>query len=250
MRQYGLVGYPLGHSLSRVYFSEKFAKEGITDADYQLYPLEKLPDLRLWIADRPQLEGLNVTIPYKEAVLQQLDWLEPGAAQIGAVNTIRIKRIHGELWLEGYNTDFVGFEATIRPFLGFRKPSALVFGTGGSAKAVCYALDRMNIAWKQVSRRPGPDQLSYAGITPEIAQSFELWINCTPLGMAPNTARAPRLPYEWLSKKHLAYDLIYNPEETLFLRIAHEAGARTMNGLSMLYAQAESAWTIWQSGKE
>ncbi len=246
MRTFGLIGYPLGHSFSQAYFTEKFRREGIADCQYELFPMESLTGLRDWLSIKPEVFGLNVTIPHKQAVIEQLDWIDPAAAAIGAVNTIRIKHMVGEMWLEGFNTDVVGFEASLKNFLGNHKPEALVFGTGGSAKAVCWVLDKLNIAYHQVSRRPQGGQLAYAGITPEIATSFRLWINTTPLGMAPAIEGCPRLPYDWLSSQHYCFDLIYNPAETLFLQKAKMAGAKIQNGLEMLHLQADAAWRIWQ----
>jgi len=247
MREYGLIGFPLGHSFSRQYFTEKFEKEGITDCSYDLFPMENLNGLRPWLLLKPEIFGLNVTIPHKKDVLSQLDWIDPAAAHIGAVNTIRIKHVIGEMWLEGFNTDVIGFEISLKKFIGKNKPAALVFGNGGSSSAVCWVLDKMGLAWKQVSRRPAKDLLSYAAITPEIATGFKLWINTTPLGMAPDIEHCLRLPYDWLGSQHYCFDLIYNPAETLFLEKARLAGAQTQNGLDMLYAQAEAAWNIWQA---
>jgi len=247
MREYGLIGFPLGHSFSRQYFTHKFEKEGISDCSYELFPMENLQGLRSWLLLKPEIFGLNVTIPHKQNVLEQLDWIDPAAAKIGAVNTIRIKHVIGEMWLEGFNTDVIGFENSLKKFIGKNKVAALVFGTGGSSLAVCWVLDQLGIAWKQVSRRPTGNQLSYAAISPEIASGFKLWINTTPIGMAPEADQCLRLPYDWLSKQHFCYDLIYNPEETLFLQKARQAGAKTQNGLAMLYAQADAAWNIWQA---
>lgn len=247
MREYGLIGYPLGHSFSRQYFAEKFSQAGINDCSYELFPMETLDGLRPWLLLKPEIFGLNVTIPHKKTVLSQLDWIDPAAAQIGAVNTIRIKHVIGEMWLEGFNTDVIGFERSLKTFLGTNKPAALVFGTGGSSKAVCWVLDKLGLAWKQVSRRPNSQQLAYAAITPEIASGFKLWINTTPVGMAPDTDACLRLPLDWLSSQHFCFDLIYNPTETRFLQKARLAGARTQNGLDMLLYQADAAWEIWQA---
>lgn len=247
MREYGLIGYPLGHSFSRQYFTEKFTREGIEDCSYDLFPLETLKGLRPWLLLKPEIFGLNVTIPHKQEVIAQLDWIDPAAAKIGAVNTIRIKHVIGEMWLEGFNTDVIGFEMALKEMIGAQKPAALVFGTGGSSLAVCWVLDKLGLAWKQVSRRPRADQLSYAAISPEIATGFKLWINTTPVGMAPDFNASLRLPYDWLGKQHYCFDLIYNPAETQFLQKARLAGAKTQNGLSMLQAQADAAWAIWQA---
>ncbi len=247
MREYGLIGYPLGHSFSRQYFTEKFEKAGITDCNYELFPLETLDGLRSWLLLKPEIFGLNITIPHKKNVLAQLDWIDPAAAHIGAVNTIRIKHVIGEMWLEGFNTDVIGFETSLRKLIGKNKPAALVFGTGGSSKAICWVLDKLGIAWKQVSRRPTPEQLAYAALSPEIATGFKLWINTTPIGMAPETEHCLRLPFDWLGSQHYCFDLIYNPNETLFLQKARLAGAKTQNGLEMLQLQADAAWDIWQA---
>lgn len=244
MRRFGLIGKKLGHSFSKRYFTEKFARLGIADAVYELYELPEISDLPDLLANEPELVGLNVTVPYKEAVIPYLDSLDESAAKIGAVNTIKLA--NGKT--TGYNTDFIGFRDTLRNFLpaipGHR---ALVLGTGGAAKAVWAALDALGIPYTCVSRTPAPNQLSYTSITPEVLQRYTLLINTTPLGMAPDTESTLSIPYEALTQKHYLYDLVYNPEETVFLRKGREAGAHTLNGLPMLHAQAEAAWQIWNN---
>lgn len=247
-RIYGLIGYPLGHSFSSIYFAQKFQELGISQCEYELFPMEDLRGLRDWLLLKPEILGLNVTIPHKESILPLLDWLDPVAEKIGAVNTIRIRHLAQGMWLEGYNTDCIGFEKSLRAFIGKKKTSALVFGSGGSSKAVGYVLDQMGIGYIQVSRRPGKHGISYAGISPELATNCQLWINTTPVGMAPNTDDKLPLPYDWLTKQHYCCDLIYNPEKTLFLANAEARGAHIQNGLPMLHAQADAAWEIWDAG--
>lgn len=244
MRKFGLIGKTLGHSFSKRYFTQKFAREGIADAAYELYELPDISRLPALLAKEPDLVGLNVTVPYKEAVIPYLDGLDESAAKIGAVNTV--KRINGKA--TGYNTDFVGFRDTLTSFLpAIPGHSALVLGTGGAAKAVWAALDALGIPYACVSRNPASDQLSYTSITPEVLRACTLLINTTPLGMAPDTGSAPAIPYEALTSSHFLYDLVYNPEETVFLRKGLAVGAHTLNGLPMLHKQAEAAWQIWNN---
>lgn len=245
-RLFGLIGYPLSHSFSKKYFSEKFAKAGLTNACYELFPIPEIEALPELLEQHPNLVGLNVTIPYKQAVLPYLDKLSEGAAAVGAVNTIRCS---GDQ-LEGFNTDVVGFETSLCSWLeakrgGWSGLKALVLGTGGAAKAVAFVLDRLEIPFKMVSRTPGDDRLSYEQLTPEVATAHELLINTTPLGMSPNTASKPELPYEAIGETHFLYDLVYNPASTAFMESGLQQGAKAMNGLQMLYGQAEAAWTIW-----
>ncbi|PKV66790.1 shikimate dehydrogenase family protein [Pontibacter ramchanderi] len=242
MRRFGLIGKKLGHSFSKRYFSEKFAQEGIADAAYELYELPEIAEFPKLLAREPELVGLNVTVPYKELVIPYLHELDESAARIGAVNTIRIE---GER-TKGYNTDYIGFRDTLLQFCPPEEGvKALVLGTGGAAKAVWATLDELAIPYTSVSRNPTQNQLHYEAITTEVLQAYSLIINTTPLGMAPNTAAAPAIPYEALTAGHYLYDLVYNPEETLFLQKGRLAGAHTINGLPMLYAQADAAWKIW-----
>ena len=242
MRKFGLVGKKLGHSFSKRYFTEKFAREGIADAVYELYELPEIAGFPELLAREPELVGLNVTVPYKEAIIPYLHELDNSAARIGAVNTIKIE--DGKT--KGYNTDFIGFRDTLQQFYpAGAGAKALVLGTGGAAKAVWAALDELAIPYTSASRNPARNQLQYEAVTPEVLQAYALIINTTPLGMAPNTASAPAIPYEALTPGHYLYDLVYNPEETLFLQKGRLAGAHTMNGLPMLHAQADAAWKIW-----
>lgn len=243
MRQYGLIGKCLGHSFSQRYFEEKFASLGRFDCRYALYELPSLEGFRDFVASIPDLMGLNVTVPYKQSVMPLLDKLDPEAEAVGAVNTVRVWREEGRLRLEGCNTDVEGFRRSLagRP-LPLR---ALVLGTGGAAAAVTYVLRQWGVEHKTVSRNPSEGQLGYGEITPTLLKEWPWLINCTPVGMYPDNNTCPPLPYEALSEHNFLYDLVYNPEETLFLRRGRERGALTQNGLTMLHLQADAAWEVW-----
>lgn len=243
MRKFGLIGYPLGHSFSKKYFSEKFEKEE-TNAEYELYPLEDIEELPQLIKSLPKLKGLNVTIPYKELVLRFLDEVDDKARIIGAVNTIKISK--GKL--RGYNTDYIGFKNSLIKFVGANPmpQQALVLGTGGASKAIQQALKDLGIEFRLVSRRPEANELSYNDLRDQpLLNTSKLIINTTPLGMSPNAESLPELPYEKLTKDHFLYDLVYNPLETAFMKKGIEAKCWVKNGLEMLYGQAEAAWEIW-----
>ncbi|GAB4125540.1 MAG: shikimate dehydrogenase [Raineya sp.] len=237
----GLIGYPLSHSFSKKYFQEKFVKEGIENFNYELFPLSALTDFPALLAKHPNLRGLNVTIPYKEAIISYLDELHPAAQAIGAVNTILLqnnKKI-------GYNTDYIGFLQSLKNWLAGEKiRQALILGTGGASKAVQTALASLGIAFVLVSHS-GKGK-AYQDIDAPLMQSCQLIINTSPLGMYPQNETLPDIPYHWLSNRHYVYDLVYNPPETLLLQKAKKQGAKTKNGLEMLYLQAEAAWKIWQ----
>ncbi len=245
-RLFGLIGYPLSHSFSKRCFTEKFRKENIGDCAYELFPLpgiELLPEL---IAEHPELEGLNVTIPYKQSVIPFLNSIDPGAQAVGAVNTIRIQ----DYKLSGFNTDVHGFRKSLEHVLtlaGATPRGAMVLGTGGAAKAVVWVLRHMQIPYIIVSRNEGTGNITYNHITRNTMQQFPLIINTTPAGMAPHTAHCPPIPYAYLSQENILFDLVYNPEQTLFLERGKQMGCYTANGLEMLYLQAEAAWTIWNS---
>lgn len=247
MKTYGLIGYPLSHSFSKKYFTEKFLNEGIEHHQYELFPIEdikKLPDL---IAENPSLCGLNVTIPHKVNVLCYLNEVDEAAEKIGAVNCISIKSFDGETYLKGYNTDAYGFESSLVPLLQPQHTKALVFGDGGAAKAVKYVLEKLGIGYQVVVRKEAPGAILYSDISPEILASHLLLINTTPLGMSPHVDTYPEIDYSQLGTQHLAYDLVYNPLETAFLTKAAVQGAQIKNGLEMLYQQAEKAWAIWNN---
>lgn len=245
---YGLIGYPLGHSFSQKFFTEKFATEGI-HAEYRNFEIQHIDALSGLIAEHPNLRGLNVTIPHKQAVIHLLDTLSDEARAIGAVNVIRVMPPADDNGsrprLKGFNSDFIGFRDSLKPLLQPHHNHALVLGTGGASKAVIHALDTLGITWQYVSRKPAAGQLTYDDLTPDIMDEYTLIVNCTPLGMSPNVGTCPDIPYECLTHRHLLYDLVYNPEETLFLRRGRESGATTKNGLEMLHRQAVESWKMW-----
>ncbi len=241
MRRFGLIGYPLGHSFSKKYFTDKFSREGVTDAIYELYPIEEINQLSAVLANKPQLLGLNVTIPYKEAVLPFLSNQSKAVAEIGACNCIKIE---GGV-LSGYNTDVIGFEQSLTPYLGPQHTHALILGTGGAAKAVAWVLKKAGIQYSFVSRS-GPG-LTYQHLNQDIVEKHKLLINTTPLGMQPNSEKKPSIPYSKLTAEHLLFDLIYNPPKTRFLKEGEQYGAMIVNGLQMLEIQAEESWKIWNS---
>lgn len=236
MRHFGIIGYPLHHSFSANYFNEKFAREKI-EAEYSLYPVQ-IGNLKLEIGKfLTSLDGMNVTMPYKQEVIPFLDRLDETAQAIGAVNVIH-KRV-------GYNTDCLGFMDSMRPLLRDYDRQALVLGTGGASKAVCFGLRKLGITPTLVSRKPQEGMLGYADLTPEVMANHTIIVNCTPLGMVPNEESFAPIPYERISARHLLYDCVYNPEETLFLRKGRTQGASTQNGMKMLIGQAQAAWKIW-----
>ncbi|KLT64996.1 shikimate dehydrogenase [Pedobacter sp. BMA] len=245
MKTYGLIGYPLSHSFSKKYFTEKFLNEGIGDHHYELFPIEDIKALPDLLNANSTLCGLNVTIPHKVNVLCYLNEVDEAADQIGAVNCISIKSFDGENYLKGYNTDAFGFEESLKPLLADHHQKALVFGDGGAAKAVKYVLKKLNITYQIVVRKATPGAILYNEITPEILASHKLLINTTPLGMSPNIDTYPEIDYSLIDSSYLAYDLVYNPLETAFLAKAAAQGAQIKNGLEMLYQQAEKAWAIW-----
>ncbi len=245
MKRYGLIGFPLGHSFSKGWFARMFAAEGRTDCVYENYPLASIDELPGMIAQNPDLEGFNVTIPYKEAVMPCLDELDPQAAAVGAVNCVKIVREGGEVRLRGYNTDVYGFRRSLLSMLGAARPDALILGTGGAAKAVVYVLENEGINYMMVSRRAGEGRLAYEALTPELVERTPLIVNTTPLGMFPAVEVRPEIPYEAVGSGHFLYDLVYNPAETAFLHAGRVRGAAVMNGCAMLVAQAERSWEIW-----
>lgn len=239
---YGLVGYPLGHSFSRRFFNEKFSVENI-NAEYRNFELSDISHIGDVIESG--VCGLNVTIPYKQTVMPFLSRLDSEASRIGSVNVIKIERQNGKISTVGYNTDVEGFCHSIAPHLLPRHRNALVLGTGGASKAVVYGLRKMGISPTLVSRTSGEGRLTYGELTPDIIRSHEVIVNTTPLGMFPHVDACPDIPYEHLSDNHLCFDLIYNPDMTLFLEKAKKQNADTVNGMEMLIGQALAAWKIW-----
>ena len=242
MDKYGLIGFPLGHSFSRGFFTEKFAREGI-DAEYVNFEIPDASMLLDVIRDNPELRGLNVTLPHKQAVIPLLDELSDEAKEIGAVNVIRVR--DGKL--KGFNSDIIGFTESIKPLLQPWHKKALVLGTGGASKAICVGLKRLGIEWTYVSRTPREGMLTYSDLTAEVMQQYMVIVNCSPVGMFPKTGEAPNIPYELLTPKHLLYDLVYNPEETLFMQKGRAQDTIVKNGLEMLHLQAIASWEFWHS---
>lgn len=246
MKLYGLIGYPLEHSASPDFFRRKFEEEAIHDADYRLFPLPEICELPRLVADHPDMAGFNVTSPFKQAILPYLTRTDNAAATIGAVNTVKVVRENGRTALNGYNTDYIGFTESLMETMPNTPRRALVLGTGGGAKAVRYALSTLHTTVATVSRTREKGTFIYPELTKEIIQAHPLIVNATPLGMHPDTVGCPDFPFEWLTVRHFLYDLIYNPEETEFLRRGRLHGATTCNGLAMLHYQAEAAWNVWQ----
>jgi len=246
MRLFGLIGYPLSHSFSATYFARKFADENISDTDYRLFPITDIAGLSDLLISKPGLLGFNVTIPYKIAVLPYLDQLSDEARGVGAVNCVKIERNGTDVKLTGYNTDIFGFRESLLPYLKPHHTKALVLGTGGAAKAVCYTLQQLGISFSLVSRNADtPGMLNYRQLTQNIISEHLLIINTSPVGMYPHTDACPEIPYRFLTPRHVLYDLVYNPAETKFMQQGMKAGAEVSNGLRMLELQAEKSWEIW-----
>lgn len=248
MDKYGLIGYPLGHSFSISYFNQKFADEGV-NAKYENFEIASIDQLEEVLASNPELRGLNVTIPYKEKVMPYLDSISPEAQAIGAVNVIRVTHEGKEVKLKGFNSDVIGFTKSIEPMLESYHKKALILGTGGASKAINYGLKSLGLETVYVSRYERPGTIQYERITPEVVHEYNVIVNCTPVGMYPHTEECPLLPYEAMDGHTILYDLIYNPDETLFMRKGAEHGAQTKNGLEMLLLQAFTSWEFWH-GKE
>lgn len=247
MDKYGLIGYPLGHSFSITYFNQKFADEGI-NAKYENYELKSIDQLEEVLAMNPELKGLNVTIPYKEKVMDFLDSVAPEAQAIGAVNVIKVIHDGNKLKLKGFNSDVIGFTQSIEPMIDHKwHQKALVLGTGGASKAICYGLKSLGIDPVCVSRYERPGTICYNQVTPEVIKEYNVVVNCTPVGMYPNVDECPPLPYEAMDQHTILYDLIYNPDETLFMKWGREYGADVKNGLEMLLLQAFASWEFWHS---
>ena len=249
MDKYGLIGYPLGHSFSISYFNQKFTDEGI-NAKYENYEIASIDELTEILDSTPELRGLNVTIPYKEKVIPFLDSISPEARAIGAVNVIRVTHEKNKTILKGFNSDVIGFTQSIEPMIDKKwHKKALILGTGGASKAISYGLKSLGIEPVFVSRYERPNTIQYEMITPEVVKEYNVIVNCTPLGMYPNTDICPNLPYEAMDNHTILYDLIYNPDQTLFMRKGAEYGAEVKNGLEMLLLQAFASWEFWH-GKE
>ena len=273
MTKYGIIGFPLGHSFSRGFFTEKFAREGI-DAQYLNF---EIPDAKMLLdvlRDNPELRGLNVTLPHKQAVIPMLDELSDEAREIGAVNVIKIEdnrqqttdkqgstaegKVNSQesrgdnqqsiVKLKGFNSDIIGFTESIKPLLQPHHTHALILGTGGASRAIRVGLSRLGIEWTYVTRSPREGMFAYPDLTSEVMEKYTVIVNCSPVGMFPKVDEAPNIPYELLTPKHLLFDLVYNPEDTLFMQNGRERGATVKNGLEMLHLQAVASWRFWQQG--
>lgn len=246
LSRYGLIGYPLSHSFSKKYFTDKFRSDSI-DAVYELFPLKSMDEFKPLLEKFTDLKGLNVTIPYKRLVMEMLDEISDEALLINAVNTIKISHQDNKLHLKGFNTDAPAFESELIELAGHQPANALILGTGGASSAVAFVLNKLKWEFKFVSRQPTHDDiLSYQMVDEKLVRQTKLIINTTPVGMYPNMNKSPMLPYHALSDKHSLFDLVYNPELTDFLRKGKQQGAKISNGLGMLHKQAELAWKIWQ----
>ena len=242
MQEYGLIGKNISYSFSEGYFTNKFKELGISNSSYSTFDLGDISELQGLLKSKPNLKGFNITIPYKEDVLNFLDEIDDSAKDIKAVNTVKIE--DGKLI--GFNTDTFGFKTSIKPFFEPQHRKALILGTGGAAKAIAFVLEQLGVDYLYVSRNPKTDkEVSYSDLTKEAITNFPFIINCSPVGTFPNIDKCPDIPYEGITSSHLLYDLVYNPEETLFLKKGKDKGASIVNGLSMLHHQAEEAWRIW-----
>lgn len=245
---YGLIGYPLGHSFSISYFNQKFADEGI-EAKYENFEIPSIELLMEVLDSNPNLRGLNVTIPYKQKVISYLDTLSPEARAIGAVNVIRVTHDGDKTVLKGFNSDVIGFTKSIEPMLEKVHKKALILGTGGASKAIDYGLKALGLETLFVSRYQKPGTIQYKDITPDVVKEYNVIVNCTPCGMYPHVDECPELPYEAMDNRTILYDLIYNPDETLFMEKGKAQGADVKNGLEMLLLQAFKSWEFW-NGRE
>ena len=244
MDKYGIIGMPLGHSFSPSFFNEKFQNENI-DAVYEKYELPQIEALPEVLASNPELRGLNVTIPYKQQCMQFLDEVSEEARAIGAVNVIRVRHTGKKVHLKGYNSDVIGFTRSIEPLLEKHHKKALILGTGGASKAIEYGLKQLGLETLKVSRYERDDTIQYEKITPDVIHEYNVIVNCTPVGMFPHVDECPQLPYAAMDSHNLLYDLIYNPDETLFMEKGRKAGAIVKNGLEMLLLQAYASWEFW-----
>jgi shikimate dehydrogenase len=242
MRKFGLIGKNISYSFSESYFQNKFDKEHIKDTSYQNFDLDSISEFKFLIKNNPEIAGLNVTIPYKEEVIPYLELINKTAKEIGAINTIKITK---KRKLKGYNTDYYGFKKSLEPLLTKQHKKALILGTGGASKAVAYALKKLNIRYSYVSRTKNEDNFTYKELNEKIIKDHLVIINCSPVGTYPHVKDCPNLPYQFITDQHVLFDLIYNPNETLFLKKGKQQGASICNGLRMLELQAEKSWEIW-----
>ena len=249
MKTYGLIGHRLGHSFSRKFFTEKFAGENLPEHEYVNFELDSIADFPAIFSQGKEICGLNCTIPYKQQIMQFLDEIDPEAAAIGAVNTVKIIDRNGRRILKGFNTDLYGFENSLRPMLNKKHRKALILGTGGASRAIKFLFDRLQIGYLSATTKenPGTKEISYAQIDEKLLKEYLIVVNATPLGTFPKVDTCPNIPYQFITPDHVLYDLVYNPEETLFLKKGKAQGAQTKNGLEMLHLQAIRAWEIWNA---
>ncbi len=248
MKQYGIIGYPLSHSFSKDYFTEKFRKENLVDCRFEIFEIENEGRFKSIISENPELRGLSITIPYKRSIMSFLDSIDADAKKIDAVNCVKVDQKGDKKTLTGYNTDVYGFEHSFTPLLKPHNKKALILGSGGASKAVVYVLEKLNIDYLIVTRSPhGCKHIRYGVLHEELMREHNIIINTTPLGMYPDINSFPDIPYEFITKDYLLFDLVYNPETTQFLKKGKENGATTKNGLEMLHLQAEKAWEIWNN---
>ena len=241
-KKFGLIGKNISYSFSKKYFTEKFSQDLFDDCTYENFDIPTIEEFPNILKNNPDLKGLNVTIPYKETIIPYMDTLSEKAFKIGAVNVIRFTKKGN---LKGYNSDWYGFKKSLEPLLQTHHKKALILGTGGAAKAVAYALEQLGIFYSYVSREASENTIDYSRINATTFDNYQIIINCTPLGTSPNIKEFPPIPYTFFTEKHIAFDLIYNPEETQFLKKAKKKGAVIKNGKEMLIFQAEKAWKIW-----
>lgn len=247
MKTFGLIGYRLGHSFSRNFFTEKFSNEKLSDHEYVNFELDTIDEFPAIFDRGITISGLNCTIPYKQQIMRFLDDIDPEAAQIGAVNTVKIIDQNGKRILKGFNTDLYGFEHSLRPMLEEKHQKALILGTGGASKAIRFLFDRMGIDYLSATTKEElqEKEISYNQLTQDLMNEYLIVINATPLGTFPKIDACPDIPYQYVSPNHVLYDLVYNPAETLFLKKGKEKGAQIKNGLEMLHLQALKSWEIW-----
>jgi shikimate dehydrogenase len=249
MKTFGLVGYPLGHSFSKKYFTEKFEKEGLTDHQYVNFEIENITKFPGIFDLYDNIAGLNCTIPYKQQIMPFLNEIDDEAKAVGAVNTIKIINTPEDMRLKGYNTDIIGFENSLKPMLNETQKKALILGTGGASKAVKYILSKLGIEYisASIEEELFENEVRYTDINQETIAERTVIINATPLGTYPKVDTCANIPYEAITEKHVLFDLVYNPKETLFMKKGREQGAKVKNGLEMLHRQAEAAWKIWNA---
>lgn len=248
MPKFGLIGASLKHSQSPDIFNNIFNEAGFNDYSYNLYPLKNLKELNKLLTKDPEIQGLNVTIPFKKDILSYLYEIDPTAIECWAVNTIVVSKLKGRVLLKGYNTDMPAFKESLQPLLDPQHKKALIFGTGGAASAAKVALKQLGVDFTQVSRNPKFEHLGYADVDASVIRAHKLLVNCTPLGMYPDIETCVEIPFNGITESHLVYDMVYNPKDTVLLKRAKNQGAKTKSGLEMLELQAKKAWEIWQEG--